>query len=144
MAAFFVISITLVKQWSRSSRDFAFYCPNPKDGEGIVFTGVCLSTGGYPSPRFFQRSLVPGPFLRGYPSPKFFPRSLVSGPFPGEYPSPAKSQSPVTAGGSSPGQGYPQPGLGYPSLRQNSRASTCYAAGSVPLAVTQEDFLVLN
>ena len=29
-----------------------------------------------------------------------------------------------------------------PPLRQNSRASTCYAAGGMPLAVTQEDYLV--
>ena len=34
-------------------------------GEGNVFTGVCLFTGGYPSPKFFTRSLVPGPFQGG-------------------------------------------------------------------------------
>ena len=50
-------------------------------------------------------------------------------------------------------------GMGYPILpdwgwdwmgvppsqvrRQSSRASTCYAAGGMPLAFTQEDFLVL-
>ena len=43
--------------------------------------------------------------------------------------------------------GYPQPGLdGVPPnqvwIRQSSIASTCYAAGGVPLAFTQEDFLV--
>ena len=34
-----------------------------------------------------------------------------------------------------------QPGLGYPG--QNSRASTCYAAGGTPLVFAQEDCLVL-
>ena len=37
--------------------------------------------------------------------------------------------------------GYP----GYPPpMRQSSIASTCYAADGVPLAFTQEDFLVMN
>ena len=43
--------------------------------------------------------------------------------------------------------GVPPPGhgTGYPpSPRQISIASTCYAAGGMPLAFTQEDFLVLN
>ena len=31
-----------------------------------------------------------------------------------------------------------------PPMRQSSIASTCYAAGGVPLAFTQEDFLVGN
>ena len=48
-----------------------------------------------------------------------------------------------------PWDGYPpQHGTGYPPTwpppRQSSIASTCYAAGGVPLAFTQEDFLVLN
>ena len=39
--------------------------------------------------------------------------------------------------------GYPHPMMGYPLLtRQSSIASTCYAAGSMPLAFTQ-DFLVI-
>ena len=51
------------------------------------------------------------------------------------------------------GRGYPIPGVGVPSqvwmvggtqppIRQSSIASTCYAAGGMPLAFTQEDFLV--
>ena len=36
----------------------------------------------------------------------------------------------------SPGWGYPPPS------RQSSRASTCYAVGGMPLAFTQDDFLV--
>ena len=37
------------------------------------------------------------------------------------------------------GWGYP-----FPVRRQSSRASNCYAAGGVPVAFTQEDFLVLQ
>ena len=59
---------------------------------------------------------------RGYPSPRFFPRSLVPGSFLG-YPIPGQVR-----------MGYPLP------LGQNSRASTCYAAGGVPLAFTQDNF----
>ena len=52
-----------------------FYHPQPKDGEGTVFTGVCLSTGVgvlgsmVSGPRSFPRglpwSLVPGDVLSG-------------------------------------------------------------------------------
>ena len=42
--------------------------PHPKDGEGNVFSLTTTGRGGgYPSPRFFPRSLVPGPFGMGYP-----------------------------------------------------------------------------
>ena len=41
------------------------------------------------------------------------------------------------------GGGYPGTGWGtLPPIRQSSIASTCYAAGGMPLAFTQEDFLV--
>ena len=43
-----------------------------------------------------------------------------------------------TGWGTPPGQDW----MGYPPIRQSSKVSTCYAAGSVPLAFTQEDFLV--
>ena len=42
--------------------------------------------------------------------------------------------------------GYPPTRTGWvtPSpIRQSSKATTCYVAGGVPLAFTQEDFLVL-
>ena len=35
-------------------------------------------------------------------------------------------------------------GIPPPSAPQNRRASTCYATGGTPLAVTQEDFLVFR
>ena len=48
--------------------------------------------------------------------------------------------------------GYPHPGMEYPPTwdgvphppRQSSIVSTCYAAGSMPLAFTQEDILVFQ
>ena len=48
--------------------------------EGNVFPGVCLFTGerGYPSARFFPRSLVPGPFWGGGTQSQVL--FLVSGP----------------------------------------------------------------
>ena len=36
----------------------------------------------------------------------------------------------------------PRPGTGYAPITQSSIANTCFAAGGVPLASTQEDFLV--
>ena len=133
-------------------------------------------SGGYPSPRFFPRSLIPGPFFgvpqswpggvpqddippppgqvrMGHPSPRFFPRSLIPGPFfgvsqswPGGVPQddipppnhfrmghPPPPRSQVRMGYSPP----PPPG-------QSSRTSTCYAAGGMPLAFTQENLLVNN
>ena len=70
---------------------FHFYRPHPKDGEGTVFfTGVCLSTPG----------------KEGYPSPSFFLRPLVLGPFWGGYPSPSQQGTPVLPRGI-PRQGYP-------------------------------------
>ena len=54
------------------------YRQHPKDGEGTVFTGVCLSTGGYPSPRFFTRSLVPGP-LFGVPQSQLEGTPVLTG-----------------------------------------------------------------
>ena len=37
----------------------------------------------------------------------------------------------------------PPAGTGVPSPGQNSRASTCYVVSGMPLAFTQEDFLIL-
>ena len=88
----------------RCSRNF--YRPNPKDGKGTVFTGVCLSTGG--GGGVTMCSLVLGPFpglcslvlSRGYPSP-------VTSPFH------------AGLGYSNLGHGVPPhwPGQGYPPPR---------------------------
>ena len=93
------------------------YRPHPKDGEGTVFTGVCLSTpGGYPSPRFFPRSMVIGPFWgRGTPVP---------GSFPGHW-----SQVP-SRGYPNPGQGVPQSWLGgTPGWTRQNWGSPCEGQG---------------
>ena len=96
---------------------------------------VCSQMGGYPSPRF----LVPGPF-QGVPQSWLgVPQSQGRG-----YPSPR--------GGVPQDEGTPpaRTGLGYspagivvppPPPRQNSRESTCYTVGSVPLAFMQRTFL---
>ena len=44
--------------------DLMNFTPRISNGmqKGNVFTGVCPFTGGYPSPRFFPRFLVLGPF----------------------------------------------------------------------------------
>ena len=84
-----------------------FLPPVSEGWGGTVFTGVFLSTrgGGYPSPRFFPRSRVPGPFpwdhpslAQGYPSSSCGYPSLNWGSTPG-------------LGVSSPSQGYPRTGV---------------------------------
>ena len=50
------------------------YRPHPKDGEGTVFTGACLSTGvgGYPGRLVFDPRSFPGeelPLVSGPPGP---------------------------------------------------------------------------
>ena len=95
---------------------------------------------------------------RGYPHP--VPDWRVPHPVPIQYPSQVRTGYPYQDwmgvpplrldGGTPPpnldwvppiraGWGYPPPPL---PRRQSSRASTCYAAGGMPLAFTQEDFLV--
>ena len=92
--------------------------------EGTVFTGVCLLTfrGGTPS----QVWVGGVPHLRsgGYPMSRGYPMS-------GAYP--------IYGGVPHVRGGTPSPG---PPIAQSSIASTCYAAGGLPLAFTQEDFLV--
>ena len=74
-------------------------------------------------------------WVGGYPIP-----GLDGGGYPG-YPPPGQVWMVV---------GYPWPGLDGgvgtwgtpPPIRQSSLANTCYSAGGLPLAFTQEDFLV--
>ena len=76
-------------------------------------------------------SLCPPLRVGGYP----LPRSRWGGgtPFSG----PGGGYPPRRSGrGTPPGKGYPPPG--------SSIACTCYAAGGMPFAFTQEDFLVHN
>ena len=95
--------------------------------------------------------LDPCPFWGG--TPVTGPRSLPRGvPQHGIPPSQVRMGVPQDRVSPWPGMGYtaphpgmgytaPQPGIGYP-LGENSRGSTCYVAGRMPLAFTQEDFLV--
>ena len=84
-----------------------------------------------------------------------YPHDLGWGTLPdlgwGIPPRPGMGTPPPDLGQGTPnlGQVSPSgPGTGYPPnlvwIRQSSTASTCYTAGSVPLAFTQEDFLVRN
>ena len=79
-------------------------------GEGNIFSLFV----NFPSPMFFSRSFVPGPFP-GYPSPRFFPQSLVRGPFWGYL---------ILTWPGVPNM-YPAPGLGYTLLNQVSMGYPC-------------------
>ena len=101
-------------------------------------------------------SLCP-PFGGGTPSQVWVGGTLARSGWWGDTPSQVwvGGTQPGLDGGGYPGQvwmvGVPQPGLdggGYPGyppppIRQSSIVSTCYAAGGMPLAFTQEDFLVV-
>ena len=47
----------LFLQCSANTPSYYFYCPHPKDGDGNVFTGVCLLIGGVPPSQ--DRVLLP-------------------------------------------------------------------------------------
>ena len=108
-----------------------------KKWEPWVLFSVCLSVhilGGVPQsglgggthPRSGQGGTHPRSGWGGYPIP-----GLARG-----------SPRPGTGYSPRPGMGYPpEPGTGYPPPTWDI-ASTCYVAGGMPLAFTQEDFLV--
>ena len=116
---------------------------------GKVMFSVCPPPGvggrmEVPSPRFFglwSQVLSLGGLGRGTPVPGTFPglwSQVLSGGVPvpdggGAYPSPS-----LRRGGGTPGQGTHQPGLGFPL----PYLALGYPLGGMPLAVTQEDFLV--
>ena len=100
------------KKWLKWS-----YRPHPKDGEGTVFTGVCLLTGGG-----VLHLLVPGSFLSSGPMP--FPEGYASLWF--QVPTPQTGPSSWDWGTPWLGLGYSlQLGLGYPigqvTLRSHRR-----------------------
>ena len=118
----------------------------------VVFTGVCLSTpgeGGTPVPGSFQGhwSQV---LSRAVPQSQVLsqvtgPRSFLGGGVPQSwqgYPLVRMGYPPPPGQvrmGYSRGQDCPPP----PPQGQNNRACTCYAAGGMPLAFTQEDCLFI-
>ena len=87
-----------------------FVSPHQGVAQSQVFSQLSGSRSfwGYPSPRFFPRSLVVGPFQWGYPSSRFFPRSLVPGPLqvvPHNWPGvPQEKGTPLARTGIPPGQ----------------------------------------
>ena len=132
--------------------------PSPKSATGYPFLGQdrmwypLLAGWGYPQPDL-GRGYPPlnpdlGPGWR-YLQPEQHSMYLPCGrqyasciqDQDGEYPLPRSGQE----GMSLPRSGWGVPDLG-PGLRvpsnQNSIACTCYAAGGMPLAFTQKDFLV--
>ena len=135
---------------------------------GYVFTGVCLFNfrGGYPisglmvgwypiSDLMVEGYPIPGLMVGGYPIPGLMVGGTPSqvwmvgdGGYPG-YP-PGQVWMVGRYPGYPPGQVWMVGGtqgtphhdwMGYPP--PTSIASTCYAAGGMPLAFTQEDFLVV-
>ena len=109
--------------------------PHSRSGRGGIPIPGLAGGGGTPS------QVWPG----GYPSKVWLgggtPSQVWSGGVPpdqvwmGYPPGPGTGSPPPR-----PGTGYPPPDQVW--IRQSSTASTCYAAGGVPLAFTQEDFLV--
>ena len=132
--------------------------------EGTIFTGVCLfafrggegrvvphlADGGGGTPSQVQVGGYTHP--RGYPHPPGPGKGITPPPHLGRGippPGPGKWVPPL----SRPEKGYSPPppiqvrsqdGGGGGTPNQNSIACTCYVAGGMPLAFTQEDFLVLN
>ena len=109
---------------------FSFSLPHPKDGGRQCFHR-CVSVhkgGEYSSPRFFSRSLAPGPFWMGTPVIGSFPghwsqvlsggvpqsqvlsRSLVPGPFWRDTPVPVPGSFPGHGSQVLSREGVPQPG----------------------------------
>ena len=101
-----------------------------------MFSQVCPSTpggggGGTPSPSY-NTSKGPMPFRRG---------GTLGYPNPGMDPGVPPATSGWGGGRVPQDRVHPSPQLGYsPGL--DNRRSTCYAVGGMPLAFTQEDFLV--
>ena len=98
-----------------------------------VWRVYCPRSGGVHHPRSggTPSQVWGGPHLRGVPHPS------LGGTW-GTPPTRSGWGTPLTRSGC----GNPPPNQVW--IRQSSIASTCYAAGGVPLAFTQEDFLVFT
>ena len=96
-----------------------------------------IGGGGYPIPGLdgeggYPIQLIGGGRIPHHSGPGGYPIPGLDGLLDGGYPwVPPPSRT---------GWNTPPP----PIMRQNSIGSTCYAAGGMPLAFTQDDFLVVN
>ena len=136
-----------VKQESPPAWTQEAYCPPRSHSKCLLFWGGTWGTpptwdGVPPGPEMgYPPDLRWGtpPDLRwGYPSRPgmgYTPPDLGWGNPPTPRPGTKSPPGPKTGYAPGPGTGYPPP----PSI-----ASTWYAAGGMPLAFTQEDFLVIN
>ena len=139
---------------------FSFYRPNPKDDGRLCFHFVHHFGGGVggtpsqvwkglgvPHPRSGRGGGVSQPKVwmegGGLPNPRSgwgvpHPRSGQGGGVPRVLPHHQDGVPPISR------MGYPpvQVRIGGGYLNWNSMACTCYAAGGMPLAFTQEEFLV--
>ena len=132
------------------------FLPPASEGWREVIFSVCVSVhrGGTPS----SWRGVPHPAVGGtpsswrgvpYPADGGYPIQLMGGT-PSSWwgvPHPAGGGVPQPADGGYPGRYTPLAGVPptrgtTPPPHQSSIACTCYAAGGMPLAFTQEDFLV--
>ena len=132
-----------MKRFSHNILTLNFYRVS-STSEGTVFTGVCLLTfrgGGTPSgwwgvppSQVWMGRGTPFPGLDGdTPFPVSGQEVPPAGGTPGRVHPPGRGYLPPLPGGTPPTRGYPH---------QTSTACTCYAVGGMPLAFTQEDFLV--
>ena len=120
-----------------------FYRPHPKDGRRYCFQFVCQFTsrgGGTPSQVWPGGYPIPG--LAGGGTAPDLGRGTPPRPGMGYPPGPGTGYPPWAWDGVPP---PPRHGTGYPPPPPTwDIASTCYVAGGMPLAFTQEDFLVCS
>ena len=131
--------------WTGGTPSSQWGVPHPRSGWG----GLIQLTGGTSS-QIWMRGTISSwwgvPYLRsrwGYPisgldrGVPLWPGLDGVPPWPGLDGVPPSGQD---------WMGYPLPPsqnwMGYPLIRQSSIVSTCYVAGGMPLAFTQQDFLV--
>ena len=121
------------------------YRPHPRDGEGTVFSLFVSShrsgQGGYRIPGTSPGGGYPIQLME-VPIPGLDGGGGVSHPADGGVPHPRSTSVPPWKGLDGVRLQPESDGVHPPPIRQNSIASTCCTAGGMPLAFTQEDFLV--
>ena len=130
------------EKWALSVSCIVFTARIRRMGEGNIFSLSTLAGRGVPHPRSRWGGGVPHPRSGwwGYPVPGLgwgggTPSQVWM--VGGGYPVPGLD----SGGGGNPSQVWMVGEVTHP-IRHSSIVSTCYTAGGVPLAFTQEDFLV--